>query len=551
MHSLVPLFFFVLIIMALCSLSFSTLVEEFRSTAYTSYNWLFLIFTNDNFDRLLPDSMLVNLSYLVFFFPAIYVGQRFLLSLIVGETYDTFRSYVKKQLKKENIKEMQGLTKAFSALDDRKCGTISELVFSECLTCLHPELSEEAIALYFELLAGGGAGQNGVNILQFLSLRRVLSFQMSVIGGSSCYQSFLQLCTPLLRFYRSLTLPIGEKYSQVASQMLGYLLAYGLLDTLNLLDIVVFSLGLSDFTLLPTPYTPTLCQIIALLYGIEFMLRLAQHAGAVHKVSYKSNLVSLGFIGGCIGTSLLSQSSLVYLGPTAKLLVLCRLLRCLRIANFSSDLRDFTSAIMDILPVLSETFLFTFIVTYIFGALGHLLFGPLMAADWGTPTRAIVKAHQLTFMVSYLDSMEDAMATIHPVCIVYFLSYLVISLTVSNIALSIIIDLYGTALNANSKKTRDKAAKKLKLVFDKIVAQARVRRLFCASKSALNFKHISLSEFQTSDVRHFIAGADTDKELNLGTLYSNILSLVQQQPDIWRSGSEMHTTHHPSHPFFA
>lgn len=78
------------------------------------------MFTNDTFDRVLPEKVFGQLSYLMMFFPAIYIGQRFLLSLIIGDTYDTFREFVKEQVRKERLKEIQGLTKAFAALDDGK-----------------------------------------------------------------------------------------------------------------------------------------------------------------------------------------------------------------------------------------------------------------------------------------------------------------------------------------------------------------------------------------------------------------------------------------------
>jgi hypothetical protein len=105
-------------------------INEFRSTYYASYNWFFLVFTNDTFDRILPEKVFGHLAYLLVFFPSIYLGQRFLLSLIIGDTYDTFRQFVKAQVKNERLKEIKGLTKAFAALDDAK---VVELCNTLCL----------------------------------------------------------------------------------------------------------------------------------------------------------------------------------------------------------------------------------------------------------------------------------------------------------------------------------------------------------------------------------------------------------------------------------
>lgn len=105
----------------------SARIEEFKSTFYASYNWFFLVFTNDTFDRILPEKVFTQVTYLAVFFPSVYIGQRFLLSLIIGDTYDTFRGFVKKQVKNERLKEIKGLTKAFAAIDDFKVKSPSSL----------------------------------------------------------------------------------------------------------------------------------------------------------------------------------------------------------------------------------------------------------------------------------------------------------------------------------------------------------------------------------------------------------------------------------------
>ena len=126
---------------------------------------------------------------------------------------------------------------------------------------------------------------------------------------------------------------------------------------------------------------------------------------------------------------------------------------------------------IDIMPAILETFTLTFVVTYIFGMMGNILFGSVIA-DWNTPTNGVIKAQQLTYMVwycifvlpniihwfcicdppplcsyqvDYLSSMELAMQVQQPILVApFFLFYLIISLAVSNIALSIIIDLHAT-----------------------------------------------------------------------------------------------------------
>lgn len=57
-----------------------------------------------------------------------------------------------------------------------------------------------------------------------------------------------------------------------------------------------------------------------------------------------------------------------------------------------------SSAMIDIMPAILETFTLTFVVTYIFGMMGNILFGSVIS-DWNTPTNGVIKAQQLTYMV--------------------------------------------------------------------------------------------------------------------------------------------------------
>lgn len=574
-QNLIPVLFFVVIVMILCSIFFDTHVLEFKSTAYTFYNWLFLVLTNDTFDRLLPENLFFNLTYLMFFFPAIYVGQRFLFNLIIGDTYDTFRSYVKKQLKKEKLKELQGLTKAFSVLDIEKRGKISDTQWNALISKLYPELSEEALALYFELISGGNPN---ITILQFLSLRSVLSFNLSYSKDSTnIILSFIRnIYNKVIEYYQQYQINVTEKTSAVAVKVLEKCEEYSVWERLNSIDLIILSLELSDYPLIKVKEITllTVCQFLLGIHCIEFILKLLQEKGKISQVSNSNNTISTLYVVGCIGcivyyiitsffsfyfTNDLVLNHILFTFPITefaityyKILMFFRLLRGLRIANYSEELRDFNAALLDILPTLTETFIFTFIVSYMFGTLGNIIFGNTLDA-WKTPLLSIVKAQQLTFMVSFLSSMEEAMTSVHPaIAVSYFVTFLISSLTVSNIALSIIIDLHSNVLDMKSKKERDGNKKKLDLLFTKIIDQARLRRVMRSatsgaqsSKPPLNFKNIKLSSFQSSDVRHFIAqddkgGGSNQYGFNLDELsscqkYSNI--------DLMKFYNESHRNH--------
>eukprot|EP01038_Epipyxis_sp_PR26KG_P004275 gene4275-6054_t len=332
-RSLVPIIFFIFVMTIISYVLFDAHIEELSDTCLTNYNWFFLIFTNDTFSRLLPPETHKTIIYVTFFLPAVYVGQKFLLSLVIGETYDTYRSYVKKQLKKERLKELQGLTKAFCALDEEKTGWISHISFRECLSKLKPELGREEAALYYELISNGN--EHGV----------------------------------------------------------------------------------------------------------------------------------------------------------------------------SKDISNFSAVLWEVLPVLIETMVFTLIVSYIFGLLGNLLFGQYVET-WSTPRQAFVKAQQLSYMVNFVDSMEEVVSVTHLSASLYFIFYLILSLAVSNIALSIIMDLHSKIADSIKSKSKKDNAISANAYFDTVVNKARTR--MAASAFNLNFDKITISKFQTSDVRHFISDNTED-----------------------------------------
>jgi len=146
--------------------------EPFNNTSLSSYNWIWLAFTNDTYDILMPDSLNLNIAYVVCFFIAIYVIQKFFLSLVLGATFDIFNELIAKQLRDERIKTMKGLVKAFSELDIDCMGFILANQFYECMLALRPGISVEEISLYYELISGG---DDRISVIQFLSLGDVLS----------------------------------------------------------------------------------------------------------------------------------------------------------------------------------------------------------------------------------------------------------------------------------------------------------------------------------------------------------------------------------------
>jgi hypothetical protein len=106
-QSLAPLTGFILIVTFL-SFSVFRLDNNLTSMLSVAYNWIWLVLTNDSFSRLYEDG--VSLLHTLFFFTALYLGQRFIMSIFLAATFDTFGKFTKKQVKTEKLKELQGNT---------------------------------------------------------------------------------------------------------------------------------------------------------------------------------------------------------------------------------------------------------------------------------------------------------------------------------------------------------------------------------------------------------------------------------------------------------
>lgn len=119
-------------------------------------------------------------------------------------------------------------------------------------------MADELIALYYELLSGGS--NTGISVLQFLNLRHVLSFKLSLTTDSTPLDAVNGvLLTPLHllvdNVYNRLTLPLprpldGEGAAGWAKGLLDAASERGWLQAVNNLDVVLLAFSLSDYKLI-------------------------------------------------------------------------------------------------------------------------------------------------------------------------------------------------------------------------------------------------------------------------------------------------------------
>jgi len=115
-----------------------------------------------------------------FVFLFIVVGHVFLLSLLIGVTYDVFVANTQKRLESDRQKELKGIVKAFSVMDPCGTGTLSLdqwHKFTESLfgtSC--PKLQS---IFYYHLLAHE---PDNLDIIDFLHVFEVLNYDVHVQG---------------------------------------------------------------------------------------------------------------------------------------------------------------------------------------------------------------------------------------------------------------------------------------------------------------------------------------------------------------------------------
>lgn len=503
-QSLTPMFVFLLILIVISGICFDAEFPEVQDAQFASYNWFWMIYTNDTFDALLPEKLIMNFPYVVFFFTSIYLGQKFLLSLVLGATFDTFREFTKKQLKGERIKEMEGLVKAFAAVDVHKVGIISEPVFRALLSACNPHFTQEEKSLYYELASNGSP--QGVTVLQFLNLREVLNYKFIRVRDSVAlkyrenFQHFLDEYGPLI------VVPVPGHLAETSKNILETISRYHFRDFINYVDLFLLTVGWLDLNI----FGISACMLMSTYYVFEFQMFLIVNNGRLWELLKMEELFSPEFIVGTVG------SIGMYTIPAAqlfsgnirwKITLFFRFLRSMRIARMNEELSQFIHAMIDVMPLFTQSMTFAFVVCYIFAMMANLIFGKFIDR-WSTPLSSMVAMNELFLPASFVDIMEEAMEKFHPLAMFYFMGYFILSMIIGNLSLSVIIEWYSENLNDKSKDARSNFTHANDELFKNIVTRATNRKVV-GKNLQQTFGDIRYHKDVSNDHRKKIAEEDT------------------------------------------
>ena len=195
------------------------------------------------------------------------------------------------------------------------------------------------------------------------------------------------------------------------------------------------------------PQVRAACEQIDLIcfaiYGTELVLRILSY-GRKPWMFFKQ--------GWNIFDFLVIAAAPIFSGQTAVLRLL-RLLRLVRIFRFLPEVRVLTTSIIRSLPPLMSLAVLIFVALFMYGMLGHYLFGPDDADNWGSITRAMTSLFILLTLENFPNYLEAGVA-VSPWALPYFLSYVfVVVFTVLNVLIGVVLNAMDEAREENRQRT--------------------------------------------------------------------------------------------------
>jgi voltage-gated sodium channel len=184
-------------------------------------------------------------------------------------------------------------------------------------------------------------------------------------------------------------------------------------------------------------------QICFAIYGLELILRVLSY-GKKPWMFFRQGWNIFDFI--------VIAASPIFSGQTAVLRLL-RLLRLVRIFRFLPEVRVLTTSIVRSLPPLMSLAVLIFVALFMYGMLGHYLFGPEDAENWGSITRAMTSLFILLTLENFPNYLEAGVA-ISPWALPYFLSYVfVVVFTVLNVLIGVVLNAMDEAREENRQRS--------------------------------------------------------------------------------------------------
>ena len=180
------------------------------------------------------------------------------------------------------------------------------------------------------------------------------------------------------------------------------------------------------------------------IYGTELVLRIISY-GRRPQDFFKEGWNIFDFIVIAI--------SPLFAGQTVVLRLL-RLLRLFRIFRFLPEVRVLTTSIVRSLPPLMSLAVLIFVALFMYGMVGHYLFGDSDTENWGSITRAMTSLFILLTLENFPNYLEAGVA-VSPWALPYFLSYVfVVVFTVLNVLIGVVLNAMDEAREENRERAK-------------------------------------------------------------------------------------------------
>ena len=180
------------------------------------------------------------------------------------------------------------------------------------------------------------------------------------------------------------------------------------------------------------------------IYAVELVMRLT---------SYGKRPWDFFKTGWNVFDFIVIAASPIFAGQTVVLRLL-RLLRLFRIFRFLPEVRVLTTSIVRSLPPLMSLAVLIFVALFMYGMVGHYLFGDQDADNWGSITRAMTSLFILLTLENFPNYLEAGVA-VSPWALPYFLSYVfVVVFTVLNVLIGVVLNAMDEAREENRERAK-------------------------------------------------------------------------------------------------
>lgn len=203
------------------------------------------------------------------------------------------------------------------------------------------------------------------------------------------------------------------------------------------------------------------------IYAVELLIRM---------VSYGSKPWLFFTKGWNIFDFLLVALAPFFAGQTTVLRLL-RLFRLIRIFRFLPEVRILSASILKSLPPLMSMTALIALLVFLYGMVGHYLFGKELEADWGSIGAAMMSLVILLTLENFPVYLEDAIA-VNALAVPYLLSYVfIIVFTILNLLIGIVLNAMDEARAEAKKRSGDVNEIKLMIQeLESILASGRVAK---------------------------------------------------------------------------